>query len=150
MRKISIALMAAFLGVAGAVQAEEQSGAAGASQAEQPSGAPGPAQTGEHSGTAGATHTGEQSAAPNAVHADPAYAQKLAAAVRSHVPTNANVGAGRASCSFQVTGNGSVSGINCKGSSPAHSQLLQRAIAATKAPAPPGGSFSASQSAVFH
>jgi hypothetical protein len=149
MRKISIALMLILWGAAGAAYSEEQSGSAGAAQPEQPSGAVGANKAGEPSGAAGA-QAEPHSGAAGAAHADPAYAQKLAVAVRARVPTNAKVGAGAASCSFQVTANGSVSGISCKGSSPAHSQLLQKAIAATKAPPPPGGSFSANQSVVFH
>jgi hypothetical protein len=149
MRKISIALMLILWGAAGAAYSEEQRGSAGAAHPEQPSGADGANKAGEPPGAAG-IQAEPHSGAADAAHADPAYAQKLAIAVRAHVPTNAKVGAGAASCSFQVTANGSVSGISCKGSSPAHSQLLQKAIAATKAPPPPGGSFSANQSVVFH
>ena len=162
MRNISIVLMLVLLGAAGAAFAEEQAGSAGAAQPGQPSGAAGPAQAQEPSGTAtatpaeqhpaaaGAGYTEQKAGAGRAAHADPNYALKLAAAVRAHVPSGAKVSAGSASCSFQVTATGSMSGISCKGSSPAHSQLLQRAIAATKAPPPPGGSFSANQSVVFH
>ncbi|ARN80771.1 hypothetical protein [Methylocystis bryophila] len=160
MRPISIVLMLAFLGVAGAASAEEQSAGANKAQAEQPSGA-GEAARGEQPSTPPAAAQAEPPAkAPAAAQpkerpavvtrSDPAYAQKLAAALRVHVPTNPKVGAGTASCRFQVTANGAISGINCKGSSPAHSQLLQKAVAATKAPPPPGGSFSANQSVVFH
>jgi hypothetical protein len=174
MRKISIALMMVLWGAAsaacaeeqtgaagavqpempsgaatGAVQAEQPAGAVGAPQAKEPSGAPG-AHAEQHPGPEGAAQAGRHSGAAGAAHADPAYALKLAAAVRAHVPSSAKVGAGTASCIFQVTANGSMSGISCKGSSPAHSQLLQRAIASTKAPPPPGGSFSANQSVVFH
>ncbi len=133
----------------GAVQAEQPAGAVGAPQAKEPSGAPG-AHAEQHPGPEGAAQAGRHSGAAGAAHADPAYALKLAAAVRAHVPSSAKVGAGTAFCVFQVTANGSMSGISCKGSSPAHSQLLQRAIASTKAPPPPGGSFSANQSVVFH
>ncbi len=174
MRKISIACMMVLWSAASATYAEEQTGAAGAAQpdkpsgaaagavqAEQPAGAVGASQAKEPSGAAashaeqhpgpeGAAQAERHSGAAGAAHADPAYALKLAAAVRAHVPSSAKVGAGTASCIFQVTANGSMSGISCKGSSPAHSQLLQRAIASTKAPPPPGGSFSANQSVVFH
>jgi len=163
MRKISIAfrmvLCGAFIyaahaeepsGAAGAAQAQQPS-AAGATDTQQPSGAAGGAHPEQHPGPKGAGQADQRPTAPAAAHAaDPAYMLKLAAAVRAHVPANAKVGAGKASCSFLVTANGSTSGINCKGSSPAHSQLLQRAILSTKAPPPPGGSFSASQSVVFH
>ena len=176
MRKISIAFMMVLWGAASTAYAEEQTGAAGAAQPEKPSGAAaGPAQAEQpagavgasqsqakepsgaagahaeqHPGAEGAAHGERRPGAAGAAHADPAYALKLAAAVRAHVPSSAKVGAGTASCMFQVTANGSMSGISCKGSSPAHSQLLQRAIASTKAPPPPGGSFSANQSVVFH
>ncbi|MGA9601626.1 MAG: hypothetical protein WBS22_15495 [Methylocystis sp.] len=149
MRKISIAFMMVLWSAASAACAEEQTGAAGAAQPEKPSGAPG-AHAEQHPGPEGAAQAGRHSGAAGAAHADPAYALKLAAAVRAHVPSSAKVGAGTASCIFQVTANGSMSSISCKGSSPAHSQLLQRAIASTKAPPPPGGSFSANQSVVFH
>ena len=146
-------------GAASAAHAEEQTGAAGAAppgtpsaagatEAQQPPGAAAGAHAEQPASPAGAAQAKERAAA--AAHADPAYALKLAAAVRAHVPGNAKVGVGSASCKFQVTASGSMSGISCKGSSPAHSQLLQKAIAATKAPPPPGGSFSANQSVVFH
>ena|SRR5208283_1881754 len=174
MRKISLAFMMVLWGAASAAYAEEQTGAAGAGQPEKPSGAaagaaqaehpagavgapqakepPGAAgsHAEQHPGPEGAAQGERRSRAASAAHTDPAYALKLAAAVRAHVPSSAKVGAGTASCIFQVTANGSMSGISCKGSSPAHSQLLQRAIASTKAPPPPGGSFSANQSVVFH
>jgi len=166
MRKSSIAFVFAMavLGAANPACAEEPTGAAGATQTEQPSGAAGANQATEPSGAApgakaqqpsgpaaGAAHAEPHSGPASATaHADPAYMQRLAAAVRAHVPTNAKVGAGTASCSFRVTANGSMSGIACRGSSPGHSQLLQRAIASTKAPPPPGGSFFANQSVVFH
>jgi hypothetical protein len=164
MRKISIALTIALLGASSAAYAEEPAGAAGAAQAEQPPGGgaagathaePQPAGGGAASGpqpsSPAAAHAEKHTGPANAAaHADPAYALKLAAAVRAHVPSNAKVGAGTASCRFLVTANGSTSGIACQGSSPVHSQLLQKAISSTKAPPPPGGSFSASQSVVFH
>ncbi|MFY9658146.1 MAG: hypothetical protein WAK01_16465 [Methylocystis sp.] len=156
MRKISVALIVVFFCVGSVAYAEEQTGAAGSGQAQEApaaaSAAPaekhpaaaGPAATEQKAGVAAAAH------AEQPPHADPAYMMKLAAAVRAHVPANASVGAGNASCRFLVTASGVTSGIACKGSSPAHSQLLQKAIAATKAPLPPGGSFSAYQSVVFH
>ena len=160
MRKIAIALTMLLWGAAGAAYAEEPAGAAGAAQAEQPSGAahanPAPEPSGAAAGAKagqhpeGAAQAKPRPSAAGAAHADPAYAQKLAVAVRAHVPTLARVGAGSASCSFHVTASGSTSRINCRGSSAAHSQLLQKAIAATRAPPPPGGSFSANQSVVFH
>ena len=156
MRKISIGLILVLFGASGAAYAEEQSGATGAVPTQDAPAATTAAPANKHPAAAGAAATEQKAGAAAAAHAearphaDPGYRIKLAAAVRAHVPTNASVGAGSASCSFQVTASGLTSGIACKGSSPAHSQLLQKAIAATKAPPPPGGSFSANQSVVFH
>jgi len=156
MRKISIALIMALFGAGSVAYAEEQTGAAGTGQAQEAPAATSAAPAEKHPAAAGAATTEQKAGVAAAAHAeprphaDPAYMLKLAAAVRAHVPTNASVGAGNASCRFLVTASGVTSGIACTGSSPAHSQLLQKAIAATKAPPPPGGSFSANQSVVFH
>ncbi len=154
MRNFSIPLMVLLCAAAGAAYAEEPAGAAGDAQTQPPpaaaeapqSSAPAPAAA----APAPAAHAETPPRAPGGTAVNSAYAQKLAVAVRAHVPANATVGSGTASCSFQVTASGATSGIACKGSSPAHSQLLQKAIAATKAPPPPGGSFSANQAVVFH
>ncbi len=79
-----------------------------------------------------------------------AYGAMLAAAIRRHVPSSSSLGEGSASCSFHVSAGGGMTGISCSGSSGAHAGLLQRAIASTHAPAPPGGGFFASQSVHFH
>ncbi len=79
-----------------------------------------------------------------------AYGAMLAAAIRRHVPSSSSLGEGSASCSFHVTSGGGMSGISCSGSTTAHAGLLQRAIASTHAPAPPGGGFFASQGVHFH
>ncbi len=159
MRNISIALIISLM-AAGAAYAEEQSGSPPPAQPEtQPASAAAAVPATSEKAQAAAPRQLKKRAKPTATgspsatgpsRADPAYAQKLASAVRAHVPSTTNVGPGSASCNFQVTANGAMSGISCKGSSPAHSRVLQKAIASTKAPPPPGGSFSANQSIVFH
>ena len=78
------------------------------------------------------------------------YKAMLAAAIRRHIPSSSSLGPGSAYCSFHVTGGGGMSGISCSGSSGSHASLLRSAIAATHAPAPPGGGFFAAQSVRFH
>ena len=78
------------------------------------------------------------------------YKALLAAAIHRHVPSSSSLGEGSASCSFHVSSEGGMTGINCSGSSGAHASLLRSAIAATHAPAPPGGGFFAAQSVHFH
>jgi protein TonB len=78
------------------------------------------------------------------------YKALLAAAIRRHVPSTSSLGEGSASCSFHVSTGGGMTGISCSGSSGAHASLLRSAIAATHAPAPPGGGFYAAQSVHFH
>jgi protein TonB len=74
----------------------------------------------------------------------------LAAAIRRHVPATSSLGSGSAHCTFHVTSGGSMSGVNCSGSSGSHAALLRQAISATRAPPPPGGGFFAAQSVNFH
>jgi protein TonB len=78
------------------------------------------------------------------------YKALLAAAIHRHVPSSSSLGEGSASCNFHVSAGGGMTGINCSGSSGAHASLLRSAIAATHAPAPPGGGFFAAQSVHFH
>jgi protein TonB len=78
------------------------------------------------------------------------YKALLAAAIHRHVPSSSSLGEGSASCSFHVSAEGGMTGINCSGSSGAHASLLRSAIAATHAPAPPDGGFFAAQSVHFH
>ncbi|HYA79585.1 MAG TPA: hypothetical protein VED87_01480, partial [Methylocystis sp.] len=79
------------------------------------------------------------------------YMGKLAAAIARHVPSVSSLGAGTASCSFTVTGGGSIGGVSCSGSSGSHMALLRSAIYATHPPGPPpGGGFTTSQAVRFH
>jgi len=78
------------------------------------------------------------------------YAGLLAAAIARHVPSVSSLGPGTASCTFHVGPSGGMGGVSCSGSSSSHASLLRSAIYATRAPPPPGGSFSASQTVHFH
>ena len=79
------------------------------------------------------------------------YMGLLAAAIHRHVPSVSSLGPGSASCSFTVTGGGSIGGVSCSGSTGSHMALLRSAISATRPPGPPpGGGFTTSQSVRFH